>query len=87
MRLLWRNGYILVSSDGPASNDSVDQFRQERILKSGQAFLEEGRRELARGAYLRSIRVLTEAINKAADPEALKLRGQAQNAVGPLTRQ
>jgi tetratricopeptide (TPR) repeat protein len=70
----------------PASNDSVDQFRQERILKSGQAFLEEGRRELARGAYLRSIRVLTEAINKGADPEALKLRGQAQNAVAAFDK-
>ncbi len=70
----------------PASNDAVDQFRQERMLKSGQAFLEEGRRELARGAYLRSTRVLTEAISKGADPEAFKLRGQAQNAVGAFDK-
>ncbi|MGO9117046.1 MAG: tetratricopeptide repeat protein [Desulfomonilaceae bacterium] len=81
-------GAAVLSFQGmaPGSNDALDQFRQQRIMMSGQAFLEEGRRELARGAYLRSIRVLTEAISKGADPEALKLRGQAQNAVGAFDK-
>ena len=81
-------GAAVLSIQGMAlgSNDAVDQFRQQRIMMSGQAFLEEGRRELARGAYLRSIRVLTEAISKGSDPEALKLRGQAQNAVAAFDK-
>ena len=60
-----------------ASNDALDLFRKKRVLHSAQAFLDEGRREFTRGGYLRSIRVLTQAINKGADPEASKLRGQA----------
>ena len=55
-------------------------------MDSAQAFLDEGKRELARGAYMRSIRVLTQAINKGADPEALKLRGQAHYHMGALDK-
>jgi len=68
------------------SNEAVDLFRQKRVLDSAQAFLDEGRRELARGGYTRSIRVLTQAISRGADPEAFKLRGQAYNFTGALDK-
>lgn len=64
------------------SNETVDLFRQKRLLDSARIFLDEGKRELARGGYTRSIRVLTQAINRGADPEAFKLRGQAYNFIG-----
>jgi len=65
-----------------ASNEGVDLFRQKRVLNAAQTFLEEGKRELARGGYVRSIRVLSQAINKGADPEAFKLRGRAYDSIG-----
>ena len=55
-------------------------------MDSAQTFLDEGRREFARGGYIRSIRVLTQAINKGADPEAFKLRGQAYNFLGSFDK-
>jgi tetratricopeptide (TPR) repeat protein len=91
-RLIRCNGYQLVAMTiviGLAhclvtwgSSDAVEKFRQSRVVGSAQTFLEEGRRELERGAYLRAIRVLSAAINKGADPEALKLRGQAYDHIG-----
>jgi tetratricopeptide (TPR) repeat protein len=63
-------------------NEEVDLFRQQRALNTAQTFLDEGRREFARGTYVRSIRVLSQAIAKGADPEAFKLRGQAYDFVG-----
>ena len=68
------------------SNEAVDLIRQKRLLDSAQIFLDEGRRELARGAYTRSIRVLTQAISRGAEPEAFKLRGQAYNSIGALDK-
>ena len=56
------------------------------MLDSAQTFLDVGRREFARGGYLRSIRVLTQAINKGSDPEAFKLRGQAYSCLGELDK-
>jgi tetratricopeptide (TPR) repeat protein len=67
---------------GLCGNEEVDLFRQKRALNTAQTFLEEGRREFAHGTYVRSIRVLSQAIAKGADPEAFKLRGQAYDLVG-----
>ncbi len=63
-------------------NEEIDLFRQKRTLNTAQTFLDEGRREFARGTYVRSIRVLSQAIAKGADPEAFKLRGQAYDFIG-----
>ena len=68
------------------SNETVDLFRQKRLLDSAQIFLDEGRRELAHGGYTRSIRVLTQAISRGADPEAFKLRGKAYSSMGALDK-
>ena len=78
---------VLSLSDMAAfSSETVDLFRQKRLLDSAQIFLDEGKRELASGGYTRSIRVLTQAIGKGADPEAFKLRGQAYNFIGALDK-
>jgi len=79
-------GVLALSDTLVFSNETVDIFRQKRVTDSAQIFLDEGRREFARGGYTRSIRVLTQAINKGADPEALKLRGQAYNFTGALDK-
>jgi tetratricopeptide (TPR) repeat protein len=75
-------GLLWLSVPVQAATDAVDLFRQRRVLNTGQAFLEEGKRELERGGYVRAIRVLSNAIAKGADPEALKLRGQAYEFLG-----
>jgi lipoprotein NlpI len=78
---------VLSLSDMVAySSETVDLFRQKRLLDSAQIFLDEGRRELAHGSYTRSIRVLTQAINRGADPEAFKLRGKAYSSIGALDK-
>jgi len=62
--------------------ERVDKFRQSRVMRTAQTFLEEGKKDLARGAHLRAIRLLSTAITTGADAEALKLRGQAYDLVG-----
>jgi len=69
-----------------ATNEAVDLFRQRRVLNAAQRFLEEGKRELESGVYVRAIRVLSQAITKGADPEAFKLRGQAYEALGESSK-
>lgn len=83
LAVTWILGFALLwfCDVSRASNEAVDLFRQRRVLNAAQAFLDEGRRELDRGVYVRAIRVLSQAINKGADPEAFKLRGQAYDSL------
>jgi len=69
-----------------SANDAVDLFRQRRVQNAAQRFLEEGKRELESGVYVRAIRVLSQGIIKGADPEAFKLRGQAYDALGESSK-
>lgn len=62
--------------------EAVDQFRMARIKARAQAYVEEGRKDIERGAYMKAIRVLSEAIAKGAGTEARELRAQAYEAVG-----
>lgn len=57
--------------------EAVERARQERATFHGRVFLVEGKIELEKGNYLRAIRLLTEAMQRGADVEAIKLRGKA----------
>ena len=62
--------------------EAVDRFRMSRVKARAEAYVEEGRRDLERGAYMKSIRVLSVAISKGAGNEAYELRSRAYEAVG-----
>jgi len=62
--------------------EAVDRFRMSRVKARAEAYVEEGRRDLERGAYMKSIRVLSVAISKGAASEAYELRSRAYEAVG-----
>jgi hypothetical protein len=56
--------------------EKVYKFRQIRILGSGAGFLEEGKKDPARGTHLLAIKMISTAITNGAGAEAFKLRGQ-----------
>jgi tetratricopeptide (TPR) repeat protein len=62
--------------------EAVDRFRMLRVKARAESFVEEGRRDLERGAYMKAIRVLSVAIGKGAGNEAYELRSKAYEAVG-----
>lgn len=62
--------------------EAVDRFRMSRVKARAEAYVEEGRRDLERGAYMKAIRVLSVAISKGAGNEAYELRSRAYEAVG-----
>lgn len=64
------------------ADEIVDRIRRDRAAERVEALLEEGRMQLERGAHIRAVRVLSEAIKKGAKPEAYKFRGQAYLASG-----
>ena len=65
-----------------AYDEALEAYKKSRVKDRGMAFLEEGRKEVERGAYFRAIRVLTTAIQKGAGPEAYELRYRAYEAMG-----
>lgn len=65
-----------------AYDEALEAYKKSRVKDRGVAFLEEGRKEVERGAYFRAIRVLTTAIQKGAGPEAYELRYRAYEAMG-----
>ena len=65
-----------------AYDEALEAYKKSRVKDRGLAFLEEGRKEVERGAYFRAIRVLTTAIQKGAGPEAYELRYRAYEAMG-----
>ncbi len=80
---VWLSGFVLAFSSGQVyGDDALEEFRRSRVKDRGQAFLEEGRKEIERGSYFRAIRVLTGAIQKGAGPEAYELRYKAYEAMG-----
>lgn len=62
--------------------EAVDQFRMQRLKARSEAYVEEGRRDIERGAYMKAIRVLSEAMSKGAGAEAYELRARAYEAIG-----
>ena len=62
--------------------EAVDRFRMLRVKARAESYVEEGRRDLERGAYMKAIRVLSVAIDKGAGNEAYELRSRAYDAVG-----
>ncbi len=62
--------------------EAVDRFRMLRVKARAEAYVEEGRRDLERGAYMKAIRVLSVAIDKGAGNDAYELRSRAYEAVG-----
>lgn len=71
--------YIMIS--GAASALAVDEdvirFRQERARMRVDAYLEEGKKELERGSYVRAIRLFSSAMGRSQGGEVLRLRGKA----------
>lgn len=65
-----------------SADEVVDRIRRDRAAERVEAYLEEGRQQLERGAHIRAVRVLSEAIKRGARPEAYKYRGQANLASG-----
>ena len=66
----------------PALEAYRKSYKASREMELGRAFLEEGRKEVQRGSYLRAISLLTNAINRGAGPEALELRSRAYIGMG-----
>lgn len=64
------------------ANDTIERAQRDSATGRAEAFLDEGRLQLERGAYVRAVRVLSEAIKKGAGPEAYKFRGEAYLALG-----
>jgi|GEM_PF-859218 len=83
--LLWIAVLFFVFSLLPhlaCSDEAIDRIRRDRATGRVEAYLEEGKQQLERGAHVRAIRLLSEAIKRGARPEAYQLRGQAYLAIG-----
>jgi len=71
-----------LSSVANAVDEDVLRFRQERVRQRTEAYLEEGKKEVQRGSYMRGIRLLSQAIAQGAGVDAFQFRGQAYYLAG-----
>ena len=66
------------------ANELIDRIRMMRSKARVQAYVDEGRQQVETGAYIRAIRVLTEALNRGASSEAYEYRARAYEALGNM---
>ena len=66
------------------ANEAIDRIRLMRSKARMESYVDEGRQDVQRGAYLKAIRVLTEALNMGAGNEAYELRARAYEGLGNL---
>jgi tetratricopeptide (TPR) repeat protein len=66
------------------ANEAIDRIRMMRSKARLEAYVEEGRQDVQRGAYLKAVRVLTEALQRGAGNEAYELRARAYEALGNM---
>jgi tetratricopeptide (TPR) repeat protein len=71
-----------VVSNTCLANEAIDRIRMMRSKARLQAYVDEGRQAVQEGAYLKAIRILTEALNRGAGNEAYELRARAYEALG-----
>jgi tetratricopeptide (TPR) repeat protein len=68
---------VLVTTGSSFSDEYIDKVRQQRAAVRAEAYISETKAALARGDYLKAIRVATAAIQNGAGIEAYRLRAQA----------
>lgn len=78
LMVLWATAYNCLA------NEAIDRIRLMRSKARMESYVDEGRQDVQRGAYLKAIRVLTEAVNMGAGNEAYELRARAYKALGNL---
>ncbi|MCL5126719.1 MAG: tetratricopeptide repeat protein [Deltaproteobacteria bacterium] len=66
------------------ANELIDRIRMMRSKARVQAYVDEGRQQVETGAYIRAIRVLTEALKRGASSEAYEYRARAYEALGNM---
>lgn len=74
---------LLIMSPICFADEAVDRFRTARVKARAEAYLEEARQEVERGAYFRAIRLLSQAMNKGAGGvKTYELRARAYVGIG-----
>ncbi|MDR3604259.1 MAG: tetratricopeptide repeat protein [Syntrophaceae bacterium] len=66
------------------ANEAIDRIRLMRSKARLESYVDEGRQDVERGAYLKAVRVLTEALNRGAGSEAYEYRARAYEALGNM---
>ena len=68
-----------------SANEAIERIRMMRSKARTESYLDEGRQDVEKGAYLKAVRVLTEALNRGAGgDEAYELRARAYMGLGNM---